>query len=491
MDEMRYMKGVCLLKYMKVVTATLLAAAISLSSWAVASGPLMAEDETLKLTRKTFVDKAVDYSGTVKELDIQLEKLVNQHDSMNKMLEGLEQLYNTLDDYTMLYDLAIYTQEKDPSYWRYLQLTYRLANNEILTPEEMLEVQTLALTYGDLSNPDPNLIDPTYMTIMQYGMYVNLSPAFEQLGLANPHLTKAEEYDMFIYPLEVAPIALQNGITQLKRGIELAKVGTATGMGQLYDSYGMLTGYLELQEENYNVAKDNYEADKIRHELGRLSDADYEASANALEIAKLNRDKMQRQLDNLKMNMNRMIGREPDAPLKVQVTNQAFIPNKLDDVDVYTNRALKERNEILTQEEAIYAKQVEMTEVDKFFSESKDVYKATALQLDVSKSEMESIKNDIRIEIISAYQNVLETQKAVDVAKDEFDAANRQYNVVKTNMQLGFVTASALSQVQMLVSNSLEGYNTAVTNYEKAYEDLINASHIGPAYQPEGGMTLE
>ncbi len=479
------------MKYMKVVSATLLATVIGLSSWAVGSGPLMAEDETLQLTRETFIEEAVAYSSTIKELDIQLEKLVNQHQSMDAMLEGMEKLYDNLDDYQDLYNLAQYTQSQDADYWRYMELVYRVGQGETLTQDEQLELFTLSQIYGDLTDQTNTNVDPTYMTVRQYAIYVNLRPAFEQLGLTDPNLSRAEEYEMFVYPLEVAPVALQNGIVQLKRGVELAEIGTATGMGQLYDSYSMLTGYLELQEQNYAVAKEKYEADKTRYELGRLSEADYKASANTLEIAKLNRDTMERQLDNLTMNINRMIGREPEAPIKIQVTNQAFIPHDLEDVDVYINRALEERNEILTQEEAIHAKEIEMTQVDKFFSDSKDTYKATALELEVQKSEMESVENDIRIELISAYQNVLEKEKAADIAKGDLDAAYRQYNVVKTNMSLGFVTAATLNQVQILVSNSLEGYNTAVTDYDKAYEDLINASQIGPAYQPEGGMTLE
>lgn len=476
---------------MKVVSATVLAAVIGVSSWLGASGPLMAEDETLQLTRDTFIEEAVSYSGTIRELDVQLEGLVNQHQSMSSMLDGMEQLYDNLDMYQDLYNQAQYTKNSDASYWRYLQLAYRLGQGETLTVPEQTEMGTLALAYGDLANPDPDKIDPTYMTIMNYGIYLNIKPAFDQLGLADPNLSRAEEYEMFVYPLEVAPIALENGIMQLKRGIELATIGTATGMGQLYDSYGMLVGYLDLQEQNYTVAREKYEADITRHQLGRLSDADYEASKNSMEIAKLNRDTMERQVNNLKMNMNRMLGRKPEAPLDIQVTGKAFIPQPLEDVDVYINRALEKRNEILTQEEALRAKEIEMTEVDKFFSDSKDTYKATALELEVLKSQMESVKNDIQIEIISAYQNVLEKEKAADVAKGDLEAADRQYDVVKTNLSLGFVTASTLDQVQMLVSNSLESYNTAVTDYNKAYEDLINASQIGPAYQPGGGMTLE
>lgn len=463
---------------------------VSAGIFAVQAVPTSGTTTAVVIDRDDVGDLAVAYSSMISGLEKTRLDLSTTYSDMKRQLEGLETLYDNLSSYQMLYD---FYNAMPSAYQTYLGVA-------LVTPQT-LDVYRAALFVDNPANPDIVVLDviiadiagtpehvANYMSIENYGAYVALKAGYDAMGITNPHLSKQEEYDTFVYPLEVAPMQLQTSMMSLGVSIEQAKASLAAGATSLYDGILTLEGYKALQIQSYMVAKNDYLKADSQYSRGLISETAYQKAVNDEKIARMAKDSMIRQVDNLVMQLNVMLGQDVTTELTLSTPAGLAMPEELLDVEVYIARALENRAELKTLAYDIMYKEHEVSYIEKYFSSSNLNRKIAAAELEALNTSVATKKRDIEAEIRQAYMNVQETEKAYTLRQHELADAKRQYDQLELNVELGYVTGSMLGSMELLMIQKQEAVESANRDYLNALTALKNASSIGPGLSAQGGF---
>jgi outer membrane protein TolC len=338
------------------------------------------------------------------------------------------------------------------------------------TDDDEDELSELGIEVADLDN----------MQVDEYAEYVSLETIFSALDITDPNLTSEEEYEMFVEPIYVTTKAMETVVLNMSISIDTAEATVYNAAVSLYDNILILEGYLELQTMNYEMSQSDFANGIKKYEMGEISRADYNILENKEKIAKLNMESMARKVDNLKMNLNTLIG--IDVETEVTFTSELGDTITLESIDYYTEKALKERNEILSLSNNYTAKLKEYKHIDDFFSSSSESYKIVDGELTDLELQEEQLQQQIKQEIRQAYMNVSEKEENFKIAKLKIEDAKRQYDNLKSNVKVGFVTQSKLLGLDLMVEQATEDYYAAYSDYLEAVTSLESASSIGPGF---------
>jgi outer membrane protein TolC len=325
--------------------------------------------------------------------------------------------------------------------------------------------------------------DAGKMTPLEYGTYLGLQSAFSAMGITSPNISKSQEYNMFIYPLEVVPKSLQNGMAQLRIGLDQAEAGVASGGEGLFDGAKQLEGVVALQKLNYEIAQDALVTAEKKFEYGQISEGAYETAANDEKIAALNYQTIQRQYDNLMMQMNVMLGQEV-LTTTVLISEVGDLV-ELNTLDTYIESGLKKRAELKTNSANIAYQSDILDYTDKYLGTRSIDYKTAENALADYALEKAYETNAVTADIMKAYKAVAVKEENLTIKKLSLEDAQRQQSDLKLQQELGFVTESMAKQIDVLVLLAENDYEGAYREYLAAVTALELASDIG------GGMSFE
>lgn len=441
---------------------------------------LKADNSTIEIKREEVKDMAITYSPMIKGMELDRINLSQNYNDLKKQMEGLEMLYVQLDEYKRVYNLYDSMSEN-------YQLYLLVASD----PTRMAEVPLL-LDADDENFPDTNnlsnaeetvlvleVANPSNMQIPDYMAYTMMVPQFEMMGIMDPNLSKEEEYNRFISPTKIAPAGMQNGMMILGVGIEQASSGIGGGAEALYDAIQMLKGYEQLQEMNKDMATKSLKDIEKRYELGQISELAYKQAINDEKIAILNYETMKRDVDNMIMNLNVMLGKE--VTTKLALVDGVKKPVLFGSLDIYIERGLKERGEILSNSYNKSNKENEIKYVEAYLRRSSIEYKRlnnNIIDLDLEKAYLDDL---IIVDIKKAYANVISKGEEYRINKLKMEDSLRQQSDMKLNVELGLVTENRAAGVDILVLQTTNDYNKAYREYFTAVSDLELISGIGKA----------
>ncbi|GAA0179318.1 hypothetical protein SH2C18_22090 [Clostridium sediminicola] len=459
-----------------------------------------ANEAILNISRNEVGKMAVDYSIIVKNLENTRNKLDLDYEDLEDAMEMLEGLYNSLPRYKTLYN-AYLEVESISNYQLYLEEAAKGIKGDIAAKARAEEMRKYEAPETDPTEEekakeaaakvlDEALNNSNNMQVDEYIEYAQMQSYFSAQGITNPDLSPEEEYEKFIYPIYVVTRNMRTSILNLDITIDTAKASIYNGAVSIYDNILILEGYLQIQNMNYKSAQSDLNNAKRRYENGQIAKCDYDIALNKEKIAKLNVDSMKRKVENLKMNLNIFIGINPST--KVTFTSELDDKVALKSIDYYTEKALKERNEIVTLKNNYSAKLKEYEHIDDALSSSSEFYKIVDAELSDLELQEEQLEKQIKREIKAAYLNVLEKEGDLEISKLDIEDSKRQYDDMKLRVELGFVTEATLFKLDIMVTNANEAYCTAYSEYLAAVLALESASSIGPAFSgSKGGITFE
>lgn len=476
-----------------------LAMALVLMATMIGPGNVVADNSIVAINREDMGPRVVEYSPMIKGLELDRVQLSIDYKNFNERMNGLEMIYDQLDAYQKLYN---FYNSMSPNYQLWLGASAAVLGDPAdaslaLSVAEMTDGDYLAITdpldldFGNVADgPDTNTLTGTeeltlkaeidsgmMMGVDVYSGFTLLRTQFATIGITDPDLSKEEEYDQFVYPIEIAPGAMQSGIFQMGLGIEQAVAGLTSGAESLYDAALMFEGFLSMQQMSYDMAVDSLQATTKKFELGQVSETTYKQAVNDEQIAKLQLDSMNRDVDNIKMNMNVMLGQEVLTPL-VLLTVGDFTET-LEPLDFYIERGMRERAEILTNDHNTARFNGDLSVYEDYLGKSSIEYirgdnRMKDLALDKSYL-MKEIEADIR----NAYSAVIEQEKYFVLSKLTMEDSLRQKDEMQVYVELGFVTESAAKGLDILVTQSTNAYYKAYRDYLAALAALESASKIG------------
>ncbi len=446
----------------------------------------MADDSTLEIKRNEVGDMAVTYSPTVKGLDLDRLNLSQNYLDLKDQMDEYEELYDQLSTYKSLYNLHA-TLSTDYDTYMGLMLSGEEAN--IALAAQMIDGDVQPEGATEDTDTDGNglnngqeealAVEVATMSIEQYGAYAALNSVFSAMGITNPNLSNQQEYDTFIYPIYIAPLALRNGTEIMGVGVDQASSGIHDGAQAMYDGAMMLEGYLELQQLSYEMAVDSLNAAQKKYELGQMSELAYEQAVNDEKIAALNLATMERQVENIKMQLNAFLGLSIDTNLVL--ADEARVTLPLEDVSVYIDRALANRAEVRNHRYNVRYQEELQELYEEYLGKRSAEYAEATGDLKGLSLEQSYFIPDIEADVRKAYMAVLQKEEAFRISRLEMEDALRQQEDLELNVSLGFVTEATAKGVGVLATQATNAYYTAYRDYLSAYQTLLTTSDIGAA----------
>lgn len=113
---------------------------------------------------------------------------------------------------------------------------------------------------------------------------------------------------------------------------------------------------------------------------------------------------------------------------------------------------------------------------------NKNLYKQSQLNLERSNLELERIKDDISLNVVNAYLNVLFNKENLAIARKQFDFTKKQLNQVKELVDAGVQPQANINDVEATMSNNLQQITISENNLDLArltLSQLLQVPYIG------------
>jgi len=425
------------------------------------------------LKRDEFVDKALEHSSVISELEEQRNSMLSSIAALSEAGKQLRQLEDLVPAYQQLGKK--YSNEMSvETHKRYYQLMIMQANGSVMTPEEIQELSdlTAALTAsGELE---------TMMTLTEYYEYKKYESLFASIGIGSYRISKKQMYEIFVVPTKITPMELQAVVEQLNRAIESADDSIVSGMKQLYDSAVMMTEIASLLEGNYRSSQNALDQIQKKYDKGLVSGTDYLTALNNVSMAKLNLDVMKRNINNLKMNMNVQMGENVQNMFNVEDVYSPGI--KLPDLEYFVDAALKNRADMKNAAAAIENQQNKVSIIDAYFSDNSDEMVSESMEVESLQLKYEILAKQVEEEIRNKYNTVMLAQENKSLANLNLDDAYRQLDELQVSVDNGFVVESKIIDFNLLIEQKINNKADAVRDYGTALSDLYISAGLALPY---------
>lgn len=465
-------------------------------------------DNIIELTKDEALLMAVENSSVIRDLNNSVEDMVMQYSDMKKGTKMLRQLYDLLPRYSYLFNKSEITNSTN-DYKRYYELQQQMLIDqprleeieaELLVEVDMDKINALNAEkvviidrINELSILETSLSEEEKANIITIGEDYELQilkQQFAVMGILNPNISNRQEYETFIYPLEVAPNALQAGIRSMKIGVDVAKAGIVSGSEQLYNTLLTMNGFYELQIKGHKLKESQLNTISEKYKVGKATKGEADKAANDLIISSLEINKMKREIENLEMNFKMMLGLKLTA--KLNFVDEQKTSKEIKILNYYIEEALKNRSDIQTIEVSLDTKKVEFEYVEDYYSRFSDSYLIIKSEINEINLEIQETRINIEKEIREAYMDVLQKEKDVDIKEKELSNMKNQIQEMERYFALGYLTQDSIDGYQMFVMQKENDYKSAVRNYNYALKAIENASMIGPGYSNgQGGISFE
>jgi len=101
-----------------------------------------------------------------------------------------------------------------------------------------------------------------------------------------------------------------------------------------------------------------------------------------------------------------------------------------------------------------------------------NLYKQSQLNLETSKLELKRIKDDISLNVVNAYLNVLFNIENLEIAKAQYDFSKKQLDQVRELVDAGVQPQANVYDAEATLSSDLQNVTVAENNYELALLSL-------------------
>lgn len=448
------------------------------------SSASMADDSMVEVRRDNVGNQVLAYSPTVSSLELGLISISRSYMSYKDSMESFEDIYNNLGTYQTLDSL--YSQLSS-DYRTYMGLVSSGDVDNMSLAASMIDGDVVDPDAADPNDPDGNGLsneeeealaaEVESFPLATYTSYIILKAQFSAFGFSSPSISNREEYETFVYPIEVVPLAFQNSAKLLGVTIEQTKAGIKAGAEGVFDGAVMLEGIEAMLAISYELSEDALVTATKKYELGQLSEVAYKQAINDAQIAKLEYDSIQREVENMTMRLNWMLGQELSTPLVL--VSDAGQTQTLQPLQAYIESALEARAEIKNNAFNEDYAEDQLYYVDKYLRNSAIERRRLDHELEDLELEADYAVKAISADVQKAYMAVLDQAEFYRISQLTMKDAIRQQSDMALNVELGYVTASTARAVDLLVTQSTNDYHTAYRDYMTALSALEVASGIG------------
>ena len=271
---------------------------------------------------------------------------------------------------------------------------------------------------------------------------------------------------------------------KMERGIienSLKNVSRELFLG-LYSTYNDT-----LQKEaELKLANEKYSQDLTKYEQGIITSLDFELSEYEKNKAEKALDKSVRSYENMIRSFEGLSGLELDA--STLVTQKQDMTNPLYyDVEVFINKALENRMEIVSLRKQIELKEKELElysyknlhinnkDFKKRYETAELDYKKLSVQLEIALADVEGEIRVAYVDIKKEIDSIKGMEILIEQQKDRVEKYRLQY-------EQGFIPESVVKQMENILMQLENGLYTSKIMFNNKGYKFKAATEIGPAY---------
>lgn len=385
--------------------------------------------DTKEITLEQAITKTIANSHSLDELDFQINSMWIQR---NDLLESAMQIQSVLDDIENYRDLF------------------------------------------DRKNSDEGL---SILEQKQLVMYIEI------FGPRPPEMSSAELFHTYIKSRDFPSYSIYGAYENACTNRKLTEASIKSGVRKLYDSILDMQDTINLQQQLYDNMLKQHEQLEKKYATGYTSSIEIYLSENSLNQKELDLYKIKRSLENLKMSLKKMMNIPLNEDISFLPYSNTKIYYKQDTYNIYLNRALENRSEILIAKMNLKVKERELSIMKQYITnEQADERIEAQLAYDEKKIAYDEAIGLVQADIYSGYNDVISKKVNIDITKKKYENAQKQYKNEQICYNDGLISNATLINMQIALTQAKIEYNDAIRNYDSALCRLDDASGIGPEY---------
>lgn len=392
-------------------------------------------DSIVSISLTEAVNKAIDTTDSIDDLDSQMEDVWEQHNDMLQVKHQMEDMLTALRRYEDLYDK-------------------KYVDKEALTPMEE-------------------------GTLTKYQMMFGETP---------PKYSGQEMFEQFIRNRDFPHYQLWVAHEQMRNNKKMIPIMLESNVKELYVNILNLKDILVSQNEYTNILKEKYENAKLKYNLGQISAFELLNEKTSFLIQKLSNEKIENQLIVLELNFKQLTGIEINSEIELTSNLFNFKKIELEDISYYESKAITNRMEVIN---AKLNYEMESREADiaaEYLSNSlltdRLIYDSDELD---AKNELDESILDVREDVIKAYFAVEESYEDYNLKVDDYFKATVDLNGKRVMYEKGMIDKNTFAMVEFAHGMAKNSLISASRTLNLNYEKLENASSFGPGFESNIG----
>ncbi|QNU66811.1 TolC family protein [Ruminiclostridium herbifermentans] len=354
-----------------------------------------------------------------------------------------------------------------------------IENNDYTYKEGLFDISDAADSIDDLYN---RLKNGRAMNSQEYGKLCILYTMYGD----TEYFSGKEDLTKYMNPNRFAKYSLWANVMKLSLSNQITEDTIRYQTRVLYDNILSIQGQLENFKRSVELQEKMYKQQKSRYDVGELSKVTIDTAYKQLQISRLEVNKLTRTIDNLEMDLKRLIG----LPIDSQIVLSDYSKNnieKLEDYDTYLNRALINRNEILLAKINYGVAKNEAYTVNEAYSNnpwnvSTQLNKSFAEQkINEAELSISISKETVLQSINTAYIDAKYKKEEMDICKAKLNYENEQYRITSEKYKNKLISETELKNREIGKLSALTAYNDAVRAYNLSVTSLQQASGLGIA----------
>lgn len=280
--------------------------------------------------------------------------------------------------------------------------------------------------------------------------------------------------------LRPSVITLQQGenawkVAQANRG--LARRDLAMQVQQAYYDVLRTQMALDLARRAVEQSQAQLESTRFRHSQGMLSDVDLLAAESQLATAEADLNKAQAGLKGARMQLNRIMGRELEAPFEL-VDEFAYEPVAISLEEALAG-AVKLRLELQRARDTLALREKELAVSDPAYTPPLTVKKAE-LAVKRARLELEETETSILLEVRQNYQAAKEGEARIPIQQKNLTRAKESLRITEARYNAGVITSVDLIDAQRAAFQAETQLIQAVFDYNMALARFFKSAGYLP-----------
>lgn len=392
------------------------------------------------------VSKSIDNSITLKKFDIGYNKLSIVYDNLSNQMKALLDM-NMQRNFLKLLDFVFTPDDKPRTIYYLLNGTsIPVYMNHTLDKYEKEAIMDL------LHIPKKDEDRLKLQNTIELTKELQPERVLSQLNLLNKNREAVRSR------LELTGKQLYNALILSEEGIKLQNSVVATNKLQL-----------DFAEQRFNE--------------GVISQNDFDTVKLSYEQSLLTLNSRTRSRDNLIMSLNKLMS----VPLDTKYSNieGEITCTSFEELDISTQikKALDNRYEMYSANEALRLKTLEFDIISKnFVNDSYKQYREALFAKQQEERKASKVKEDITAEITKAVSTIEENYQKLKVAENSYNSANLSYETMKQRYDNGLITQDILNLAQLQAYGTKISLLGAINTYNMSQEKLKYATGVGPGF---------